>query len=156
MLGLMTIGALDVINIVCPSGSRLHDELGADVAAGAAAIVDDEGLPSSSCRPFAIGRAAVSDGPPGGHGTITVTDFDGQPCAEATEATAESKKAEVNVPTWRTIPLSVASSRVRIEHMCLGKRVNALRRVTRPMRAGTRAGRRMRMTLPHNSVPSAG
>ena len=31
------------------------------------------GWPSPSCRPFATGRAAMSDGPPAGHGTTTVT-----------------------------------------------------------------------------------
>ena len=41
----------------------------------------------------------MSDGPPGGHGTITVTCFDGQPCADATETTAESSNDEMNAPT---------------------------------------------------------
>src|SRR5215471_4895640 len=51
------------------------------------------GLPSSSCSPFANGRAAVSEGPPGGHGTMIVTCFVGYACAHATDATRQSVAA---------------------------------------------------------------
>src|SRR6185295_2996879 len=96
MLGLMTIGALDVIMIVWPSGGDFTTSSAPMLPPAPPRLSMMKGLPSSSCRPFAIGRAAVSEGPPGGHGTITFTDYDGQPCAEASENSAESRKAGMN------------------------------------------------------------
>jgi hypothetical protein len=42
-----------------------------------------KGWPSCSDRFLAIGRAAISEGPPAGHGTITVTVESGQDAARA-------------------------------------------------------------------------
>src|SRR5262245_31515275 len=47
------------------------------------------GCLSESCRPLATGRAAMSDGPPAGHGTITVTGLVGYACAAAYPAARE-------------------------------------------------------------------
>ena len=63
-------------------GRGLGDHGRADVAAGAAAVVDDERLLHRFGEPLAIGRAAMSEGPPGGHGTMIVTGLVGYACAK--------------------------------------------------------------------------
>ena len=77
MLGLITIGALEVISSVYPSGAAFATRSDPMLPPAPPRLSITNGFPSSSCRPFAIGRAAISDGPPGGQGTIIVTDLDG-------------------------------------------------------------------------------
>ena len=80
-------------------GRRLRDHRRADVAAGAAAVVDDERLLQLlGQRPSPSGRAAMSDGPPGGHGTMIVTGFVGYACANATTDEAASTNARERRP----------------------------------------------------------
>src|SRR5437762_14174428 len=102
MLGLITIGALEVISSVYPSGAAFATRSDPMLPPAPPRLSITNGFPSSSCRPFAIGRAAVSDGPPGGHGTIIVTGFDGLACAQAIVDTNEITTvptAPVNSPS---------------------------------------------------------
>src|SRR5664279_5338018 len=55
----------------------------------------------ASERSLAIGRAAMSDGPPAGHGTTMLTGFAGYPCASAAADTAASAVAPRSIVTKR-------------------------------------------------------
>ena len=73
LLGIVTIGALEVISSVYPSGAAFATRSDPMLPPAPPRLSITIGFPSSSCRPFAIGLAAISDGPPGGQGTITFT-----------------------------------------------------------------------------------
>src|SRR5262245_18579593 len=105
----MTIGALDVINNVWPSGAALTTRSEPMLPPAPPRLSTMHGLASSSCKPLAIGRAAISEGPPAGHGPMIVTCFDGYDCAEAAADSIDSAAA----PRMRFIqprPLVIALS----------------------------------------------
>jgi hypothetical protein len=71
------------------------------------------GWPSASDIALEIGRAAVSDGPPGGHGTTTVTGFMGQFCAQAVALAIDAIAISNNFPlsTRKFIAVSLCNAR---------------------------------------------
>jgi hypothetical protein len=95
-LGLITIGALEVIRSVLPSGWERTTAAVPILPPPPARLSMTKDLAQGLGQCLAHGRAAMSDGPPGGHGTTTVTVLSGQAWARALSETTEAAKAKAS------------------------------------------------------------
>ena len=75
----MTMGALEVTSSVWPSAAACTTPAVPKLPPAPALFSTTTVWPSTSCKPLAKGRAAMSEGPPGGQGTTMVKGLPGQP-----------------------------------------------------------------------------
>ncbi|MFT3962121.1 MAG: hypothetical protein QM701_11860 [Propionivibrio sp.] len=105
----MTIGPPEVINSVWPSAGDLAAYSLPMLPPAPPRLSMRKVLPNISLSPLAVGRATMSDGPPGGQGTTIVTFLPGQLCAAANEH-ANTPSIPAKSLTPRSIVIASVSS----------------------------------------------